>query len=238
MPVAAPDPTGLPGCRVSGTCASQSGPSWEPLGAGETRPPPGVVSVSHCRSLGALRYTAFVASTRFRLSELLLGAAHPLIGQTALRKRRARLLSVAHAPDPGVHEGSAIHAEHGRPGVVMRIAPPSRSSEVAGHTGVLPMPSSWPRPFRPAWRARMGWSPHSPVGHGPTGSSGRHSSPEAGARGMSTAAGPAVVPPLAGASVAPPPILLPVEQAPAATTNSRGHSKRPVNPRHCARLPR
>lgn len=37
------------------------------------------------------------------------------------------------------------------------------------------MSPSWPRALRSAWRALAAWSAHIPVGHGPTGSSGRPS---------------------------------------------------------------
>jgi hypothetical protein len=99
------------------------------------------------------------------------------------------------------------------------------------------MSPSWPRTFRPAWRTLVGWSAHTPVGHGPTGSSGRQPEPEAGVQGLSTAAGPGGGAALEGASVAPPPIVPPAQPVPAALTDSREHSQRQVDAGRCARLP-
>lgn len=83
------------------------------------------------------------------------------------------------------------------------------------------MSPSWPRAFRPAWRALVGWCAQTPVSPSSTGSSGRQpESGPGGARGR--------------ASVAPPPVLSPVEPAFAATTDSRGHSQRRVDAGHCA----
>ena len=92
-----------------------------------------------------------------------------------------------------------------------------------------PMPPSWLRTFRPAWRALGGWPAQTPVGHDPTESSGRQPEPETGVRRMSAAAGPGGGAALVGASVAPPPILPP-------PTDSREHSERPVDAGQCARL--
>lgn len=75
-----------------------------------------------------------------------------------------------------------------------------------------------------------------PVGHGPTGSSGRQPEPGAGVRGMSTAAGPGGGAALVGASVVPPPTFPPPEPTPAATTDSC-EQERPVNAGHYAQLP-
>lgn len=72
------------------------------------------------------------------------------------------------------------------------------------------MSPSWSRAFRPAWRNLVSWSAHTPVGHGPTGSSGRQPEPEVGVRGMRTAADP---------------------------TDSPEHSQRKADAGHCARLP-
>jgi sigma-70-like protein len=120
----------------------------------------------------------------------------------------------------------------------MRRAGLSRLSEVERHAGVPPMSPSWPRAFRPAWRAFMGWSAHLPVSHDVAGSSGRQPEPEAGIREMSTAAGPGGGAALGGgASVAPPPIPPPAQPTPAGITNFREHSQRRVDARHCARLP-
>jgi hypothetical protein len=99
----------------------------------------------------------------------------------------------------------------------MRIPGSSRSPEVAHRAGIPPMSPSWLRTFRPAWRALVGWPAQTPVGYGPTESSGRQPEPRVGVQGMSTAAGPGGGAALVGALVAPPPIFPPPE--PAATTN-------------------
>jgi Sigma-70, region 4 len=54
---------------------------------------------------------------------------------------------------------------------------------------------------------------------------------------MSTAAGLGGGATLGGTSVAPPPVFPLPKPAPTATTDSREHSERPVDARHCARLP-
>ena len=137
---------------------------------------------------------------------------------------------------PRRHESSATCAEPSRWGVAMRLAGPSRSATIAPRTGVPPMAPHWPRGSRPAWLALVGWAAHTPVGHDPTGSHGRHPKPATGIRGTSTAAHPG-----SGAldriSVAPPPILPPTTPAPVAPPDSRGPSQRRVEARHCARLP-
>jgi hypothetical protein len=129
-----------------------------------------------------------------------------LIGRMGIPYRGIRLLSVAHAPDPASRELSDPPSTS-HPGVVMRRAGPSQLSEVARHAGVPPISPSWPRAFRPAWRAFMGWSAHPPVGHGLAGSSGRQPEPETEIREMSTAAGRGGGAALdRGTSGAPPPI--------------------------------
>jgi hypothetical protein len=114
---------------------------------------------------------------------------------------------------------------------------PGSTGPVQGHpgrtgAGAPLMSPSWLRAFRPAWRALAGWPAQTPVGHGPTGSSGRQPEPGVGVQGMSAAAGPGGGAALGGLSVAPPPAFLP----PATTTDSREHSKRPVDAVQCARL--
>lgn len=84
----------------------------------------------------------------------------------------------------------------------------------------------------------VGWSTQTPVGYGPTGSSGRQPKLGTGVRGTSTAAGPSGGAALGeGASVAPPPTLAPVEPAPPAASDSGECRPRRVDARHCARLP-
>ena len=108
----------------------------------------------------------------------------------------------------------------------MHIPEPSRPSVAARHAAVPPPSPDWPRALRPAWRALVSWSVRTPVGHGPTGSSGRQPQPGAGI-GMSTAAGsPGGGAARGGTSVAPLPILPPFLP-----------SQRRVDARHCARLP-
>lgn len=111
----------------------------------------------------------------------------------------------------------------------MRLAVPLRSSEIARRAGIRPMSPSWPETFRLGWRALVGWSTRTPVGHGPTGSSGRQPEPEAGVPGGGAA--------LVGASVAPPLIFPHVQLVPAATTDSCEHSQQQVNAGYRARLP-
>jgi hypothetical protein len=77
-------------------------------------------------------------------------------------------------------------------------------------------------------------SARTPVGHGPTGSSGRQPEHEARGFGMSTAAGSGGGAASEGASVALPPLFLPVGPAAAGTTDAREHSKRPVDIDHRA----
>jgi hypothetical protein len=117
----------------------------------------------------------------------------------------------------------------------MRLAGPSRSTAIEPRAGVPPMAPQWPRGSRPAWLALVGWAPHTPVVHDPTGSTGPQPQPPTGVQGTSTAAGPG-----SGAldrgSVAPP-LPPPVKLAPAAPTDSREPSQRRVQARHCARLP-
>ena len=105
------------------------------------------------------------------------------------------------------------------------------ASEVACRAGLPPRPPSWLRAFRPAWRALVGWPAQTPVGHGPTGSSGRQPEPGVGVQGMSAAAGPGGGAAFGGISMAPPPAF-----PPAATTDSRDDSERPVDAGQFARL--
>jgi hypothetical protein len=75
------------------------------------------------------------------------------------------------------------------PGVVMCLAGPSRSSEVARRAGVTPCHE--PTLSVPSGMAGTGGGvSQTPVGYGLAGSSGRQPEPGAGARGRSTAAGP------------------------------------------------
>jgi hypothetical protein len=75
------------------------------------------------------------------------------------------------------------------PGVVMCLAGPSRSSEVARRAGVTPCHE--PTLSVPSGIAGTGGGvSQTPVGYGLAGSSGRQPEPGAGARGRSTAAGP------------------------------------------------
>ncbi len=75
------------------------------------------------------------------------------------------------------------------PGVVMCLAGPSRSSEVAGRAGVTPCHE--PTLSVPSGMAGTGGGvSQTPVGYGLAGSSDRQPEPGAGARGRSTAAGP------------------------------------------------
>jgi hypothetical protein len=114
----------------------------------------------------------------------------------------------------------------------------AEASDVAPRAGVPSMSPRWPRAFRPLWRTFAGWSAYIPVGHDPTGSSGRQPEPEAGVRERSTTAGPgggAV--PGGETSAAPPPIFPPVQPAPAAFTDSREHRERPADAGHCAGAP-
>lgn len=122
----------------------------------------------------------------------------------------------------------------GRPGVAIRITGLSRSSDDAHRAGDPVTSSNRPR----AWRMLVGWSTQTPVGYGPTGSSGRQPKLGTGVRGTSTAAGPSGGAALGeGASVAPPPTLAPVEPAPPAASDSGECRPRRVDARHCARLP-
>jgi hypothetical protein len=110
----------------------------------------------------------------------------------------------------------------------------AEASDVAPRAGVPSMSPRWPRAFRPLWRTFVGWSAYIPVGHDPTGSSGRQPEPEAGVRERSTTAGPGGGAALGGeASAAPPPIF----SAPAAFTDSREHREWPVDAGHCTRVP-
>ncbi len=99
-----------------------------------------------------------------------------------------------------------------RPGVVMRRAGPSRSSQVAPGVGVGATSPGCPR----AWWALLGWQPK----------------PGPGVRGSSAAAGPG-----GGVSGAPVPVFPQLQPAPVAFPNSGGPSQRRVEARHCARLP-
>jgi hypothetical protein len=158
---------------------------------------------------------------------------HSLLSQMGFPPRRPQLLSVAHAPDPGVNQSSATHAEHRPSGRLMRIPESSLSPEITRCADVPPMPPRWLPAFRPVWRVLAGWPAQTPVGHGPTESNGRQPQPQTGARGMSAAADPGGGATLdGGTSVAPPPVLTP----PAPTDSGGEHSERPVDAGQCARL--
>jgi sigma-70-like protein len=98
------------------------------------------------------------------------------------------LVSVAHAPDPGVLSARLLAPSTSRPGVFMRISRPSRRVRIARRVGVPPMPPSSPWMLRPVWRTLVGWSTRIPVGYGRAGSSGRQPEPGLGVRERSTAA--------------------------------------------------
>jgi hypothetical protein len=98
--------------------------------------------------------------------------------------------------------------------------------------GVPPTSPSWLRAFRPAWRTLAGRPAQTPVGHSPTGSSGRQPEPWVGVQGISAAAGPGGGAALGGLSVAPPPAFPPS----AVATDSREYRERPVDVGQCARL--
>ncbi len=99
------------------------------------------------------------------------------------------------------------------------------------------MSPRWLRVFPPAWWALVGWSARFPVGYDLTGSSDRQPGTQgSGSKDEYSRRSRRWRCPW-GASVAPPPIFPPAEPATAATAESRGHSQRPVDTGHCARLP-
>jgi hypothetical protein len=119
----------------------------------------------------------------------------------------------------------------------MRLAAPPRASEIARPAGIPSMSPSRAGTLRLAWRALVGWSTRTPVGHSPTGSSGRQPEPEVGARGTATAAGPGGGAVLWGhrwrhrLSSRLSSRCLPLPQIPASTASSK------VNAGHRAQLP-
>jgi hypothetical protein len=97
---------------------------------------------------------------------------------------------------PRRHKSSATRAEPSRRGVAMRLAGPSRSTAIEPRAGVPPMAPQWPRGSRPAWLALVSWAPHTPVVHGPAGSTGRQPQPPTGVQGTAPSS-PARQPPRA-----------------------------------------
>jgi DNA-directed RNA polymerase specialized sigma24 family protein len=145
--------------------------------------------------------------------------------------RHPRLLSVAHAPDPGVNQFGDSRRAPARGGL-MQIPGSSRSSEITRRADVPSMPPTWLPAFRSAWRALAGGPAQTPVGHGPTESSDRQPEPETAVRDMSAAAGLGSGAALDGEASAAPPSAFP----PPAPRDSREHSERPADPGQCARL--
>jgi hypothetical protein len=144
--------------------------------------------------------------------------------------RRPRLLSVAHAPDPGVHQSSATHAEHRPSGDSCGCQDRrSRLRSRAARRSPRCHPAGFEHSARRGGHSRAGqhklrWATAPP---NPTTGSRK---PETGVRRMSAAADPGGGAALdRGTSVAPPPILPP-------PTDSREHSERPADPGQCARL--
>lgn len=87
------------------------------------------------------------------------------------------------------------------------------------------MPPRCLQVFPPVWWPLGGWPTGSPVAYGLTGSVAGGPEPRVRVRGRNTAAGPGGGAAPWGASVAPPPLFPPVEPAPAASAESREHSR-------------